>query len=111
MGEPEWQDILGARRGRRHQAGSPHRLAALPVEQLALGEIALGGGRHFGAIRCRRAGRLAAQRRRSDADAELEADWGWNGRHRAAISPLGLVVTPYWAKQAAAYSVGARKVT
>ena len=30
----------------------------------------------------------------------------WNGRHSAAISPDGSVVTPYCAKQAAAYSVG-----
>ena len=71
--EADRQAVLGERGRRRHQA-APDRLAALAVEHLADREIALGGRDHVGAEALRAAGGLAAQRRRGDADAELEPD-------------------------------------
>src|SRR5690606_40413871 len=71
--EADRQAVLGARRGRWHEA-PPHRLAALAVQDLALGQIALGGGDHLGAVADRRPGRLAAQRGRGAAGTALEPD-------------------------------------
>ena len=58
--------------GRRLLA--PDAEAALAVQHLALLQVALGGGGDVGAEARRRAGRLVAQRRARDRDAELEPD-------------------------------------